>query len=110
VWLIRSMQEAQIARTAKATPSGKALPCLANAHGKQPDGQITCAIFRPLCPAPFKKIFGFAEIANHLISVGRPAPLEGRCATSRNAERDAVDAGCALDGRVLLADGEGVWS
>jgi hypothetical protein len=22
----------------------------------------------------------------------RPAPLEGRCATSRNAERDAVDA------------------
>src|ERR1700730_2355949 len=29
----------------------------------------------------------------------RPAPQEGRCATSRNAERDAVDAGGALDGR-----------
>ena len=63
-----------------------------------------------VCPAPFEKTFWFSEIANHFYIHGRPASLEGRCATSRNAERDAVDAGTSLDGRLRLADGEGVWS
>jgi hypothetical protein len=56
-----------------------------------------------------KKYSGFPKVQISCISVPSRAS-EGRCATSRNAERDAVDAGGALDGRLLPADGEVVWS
>src|SRR6202035_75698 len=49
------------------------------------------------CPAPFEKIFWFSEDPNHLYIHRRPVPTEGRFANVTNAERDAVDAGCASD-------------
>ena len=50
------------------------------------------------CPAPFEKIFLFYRI--QIAPIFTPfRPREGRCATSRNAGRDAVDAGSAGDER-----------
>jgi hypothetical protein len=74
----------------------------------RPDGQISP--YNVLLSSPFgKNILIFRKAKSPYIN-SRPAPCEGRCATSRNAERDAVDAGSALDGRLLPADGEVVWS
>ena len=66
-----------------------------------PDGQITWAIYRPLCPAPFEKN---SDLQKSQITLYRSPSRssEGCCATSRNVERDAVDAGGALDGRCGL--------
>jgi hypothetical protein len=59
-----------------------------------PDGQISDFSVQPLS----EKYSDFPKTQITLY----PSPSrssEGRCATSRNAERDAVDAGSALDGR-----------
>jgi hypothetical protein len=48
--------------------------------------------------APFEKIFWFSEDPNHLISAAVPL-LRGALRNVTDAERDAVDAGGALDGR-----------
>ena len=64
-----------------------------------PDGQITWAIYRPLCPAPFEKIFWFSEHANQLINPAIPSHSEGRFAIVTNAGWDAVDADGAFDER-----------
>jgi len=56
---------------------------------------------------PFENILIFRR-RKSLISAAVPLP-EGRCATSRNAERDAVDAAARLTA-MRLADGEVVWS
>jgi hypothetical protein len=74
----------------------------------RPDGQITPSVV--LLSSPFRKNILIFRNTKSLYISSRPAPYEGRCATSRNAERDAVDAGGALDGRWLPADGEIVWS
>src|SRR5664279_2688460 len=55
-----------------------------------------------LQPAQVKFCFSEISLDPDPKSPSYPSPsrsFEGRCATSRNAERDAVDAGCALDGR-----------
>jgi len=49
------------------------------------------------CPVPLAKIFGFRRRANQIYHSRRPAPNEGRCATSRNVEQDAVDADVLAD-------------
>jgi hypothetical protein len=62
------------------------------------------------CPAPFAKIFGFSETANHLYNPRRPVPLEGRLEIVTDSGQDAVDARGARDEGVFPADGEAVWS
>ena len=61
-----------------------------------PDGQITWAIYRPPCPAPFVKIFRFAADPNQQYIAHRPVP-QGALAIVTNAGRDAVDADGAFD-------------
>jgi hypothetical protein len=51
-------------------------------------------------PSLIAKIFYFPLDPNHLHIIGIP-PTEGRCATSRNAGGDAVDAE-VLAGRAIL--------
>ena len=82
------MQEAEIARTAKATwPSGNAPSLPRKRPRKRPDGQIT-----KTCPALSAKIFRLTRRANHHYKLAPSHPDEGRIA--RRHER-AV--GC--DGR-----------
>jgi hypothetical protein len=64
-----------------------------------PDGQISGAIYRSSCPAPFAKIFPFAPDPNQQYIVHRPVPQRGARAIVTNAERDAVDADSAGDDR-----------
>ena len=75
-----------------------------------PDGQITSAIDRPLCPAPCRKnILIFRNRKSvHIFAV--PPQTEGRFAIVTDAGRDAVAAGGAEDESNDLADGEVVWS
>jgi len=67
-----------------------------NEQLRRPDGQITWAVFRPLCQGPLAKIFGFSEIANQFI-LTPSRPTEGRLAIVTDAGRDAVDADGAKD-------------
>jgi hypothetical protein len=73
-----------------------------------PDGQITERLRRAAVQPLLQK---YSDFPKSQIALYRSASRssEGRRATSRNAERDAVDAGGALDGRGK-ADGEVVWS
>src|SRR5256885_2549387 len=67
----------------------KRVECARRANQRRPLGSF--------CPAPFAKIFGFRRRANQIYHSRRPAPNEGRCATSRNVEQDAVDADVLAD-------------
>ena len=74
---------------------------LSRTRGRGEGSQLICpsGCFSRRLSSPFEKnILIFRKRKSPYIR-SRPVPLEGRCATSRNAERDAVDAGCALDGR-----------
>ena len=62
-----------------------------------PDGQISPSISFAVQPLS-KKYSDFQKTQITFYPQPSRSP-EGRCATSRNAERDAVDAGGALDGR-----------
>src|ERR1700722_18045088 len=67
-----------------------------NGWQMRPDGQISLS--NVLLSSPFRKnILIFRKAKSPYIS-SRPAPCEGRGATSRNAERDAVDAAARLTG------------
>src|SRR5882757_10723488 len=57
------------------------------------------------CPSLLRKIFRFRRRANQGHYSARPARQEGRCATSRNARWDAVDAE-VTETKVAQADGE----
>ncbi len=61
---------------------------------KLPDGQI-----KKTCPALSIKIFRFRRRANQWFLSARLTQEEGRCATSRNARWDAVDATATTDER-----------
>ena len=89
--------------------AAKHLPCLANADGKRPDGQITWASVDPSVQPLVKK---YSDFQKSRISpyVRRPVPREGRFAIVTGAGRDAVAAGCAKDESAFLADGKIVWS
>ena len=79
--------------------------------GRAPGEKILVRNQRDLpCPVPLAKIFLFSR--NQITSTFTPSrPTKGRCATSRNAGRDAVDAGgagdeassCGRPSRVVLA-------
>jgi len=87
-------------------PASKMSGSRDSAEAADPDGQITRAIYRPLCPAPFEKN---SDLQKSQITLYRSPSRssEGYCATSRNVERDAVDAGGALDGRCGLRTAKG---
>ena len=83
-----------IPKIAMAGIAGAVAPGCLTRPGKSP------ARFSAPCVKPLlQKYSGFPKWQISSLS-RRPAPLEGRCATSRNAERDAVDAG-ALETRAL---------
>jgi len=66
-----------------------------------PTGKSPGQFFEPSVQPLSKKYSDFPK-AQITLYPQPSRPTEGRCATSRNAERDAVDAGCALDGRCSL--------
>jgi hypothetical protein len=93
----------------RTCPTGAEHVRFSRMERKRPTRRANQSVHQFCCLAPVEKYSGFPKTQISLY----PSPSrssEGRCATSRNAERDAVDAGGALDGRLLLADGEVVWS
>jgi hypothetical protein len=66
--------------------------------------QLICpsGCFEILASSPSRKNILFFRNANHRYILNRPVPKEGRCATSRNAGRDAVDADGAVDDGAYL--------
>jgi hypothetical protein len=66
--------------------------------------QLICpsGCFEIPASSPSRKNILFFRNANHRYILNRPVPKEGRCATSRNAGRDAVDADGAVDDGAYL--------
>jgi hypothetical protein len=78
-------------------PSGSGYALMSPRPGSNPLGDHPTGKSVHCCPALREKIFWFSEDPNHLYIHRRPVPTEGRFANVTNAERDAVDAGCASD-------------
>ena len=89
--------------------AAKRLPASPTLTENNPTGKSPGQFIDPSVQSLLKKYSDFQK--SQIRSIYAPSrSSEGRCATSRNAERDAMDGGGALDGRLLLADGEVVWS
>src|ERR1700688_3810239 len=78
--------------------AAKHLPCLTNADGNDPTGKSPGQSIGPPVQ-PLLKIYSDFQKRRITLYPMLSCSSEGRCATSRNAERDAVDAVCTLDGR-----------
>jgi hypothetical protein len=64
-------------------------------HTRLPDGQISCAAYRPRVQPLLQKYFCFSEIKIKLYD-SHPVPLRGALRNVNDAERDAVDAAARL--------------
>jgi len=60
------------------------------------------------CPVPPEKTFPYPADPNQIHNPRRPVPNEGRCATSGNVVRDAMDANVLVTNSTK-ADDEVVW-
>jgi hypothetical protein len=74
-----------------------------------PTGKSLAQFRDPSVKPLMKKYSDFQKSQISFITFAVPPQTEGRCATSRNVERDAVDAEARLTGEAR-ADGEVVWS